>query len=81
MKARIIEGASDIFIKKAYKELKILPKSYIEYIDLLKELQGKTMNISRRYDNRIVLQYEKPKIINGKAVVGIDVGTDMVEII
>lgn len=81
MIARVIDDAENIFIKKAMTNLDILPKSYIEYAATLRELQGKIMNVSRRYENRTVLLFKERKIKCGKIVIGIDIDSDLVEIV
>lgn len=81
MNARIINGADKLFIKKHSRLVEGLPKSYLEYADILKKLEGVVMSVSREYGERIVLRYPQEIVKDGKRVMGIDVERDLVELV
>jgi len=85
MKAKIKENAVEIFFdknRKLFPKNRPIPKTYRDFIKLLRELQGKTFKVIQQYKNRIVLQYDKPKIKeNGTRIVAIDLDIDLVEFV
>ena len=81
MKARIKPNAAEIFLKRERKIFSVLPKTYREFANTLRELENKTLEILSEYDNRIVLKYPKPKNVEGMRVIGIDLEKDLVEIL
>jgi hypothetical protein len=64
-KAKIRIDASRIFFKRA-----------LELKDLLKNLEGKVLEVEKEYDDRVVLRYQKPD----GSVATIDIEKDLVEL-
>jgi len=81
MKARIKENAGEIFLKEALKVFKVLPPTYLEYYQRLKDLAGKVFEAEEDGEDRLLLKYDKPKRIKGCLIVGISVDKRLVEII
>jgi hypothetical protein len=83
MKAKIKKDAHSIFAHRVNMMIRPdapWPKTYSDFYDTLKKLSGKTLEVTKTYDKRIVLGYKRPKIIDGMKVVGIDMDRDLVKI-
>ena len=79
MKARIKEDASLILSREMRRIFHNtpFPPELRKYLERLRELAGKELEVIEEYNDRIVLKYPEP--ING--VIGIDVEKRLVEII
>lgn len=82
--AKIKKDASTLFTReqrKTYRNVP-LPREAQRFRELLRKLAGKTFEIDRIYNDRIVLNYPV-KIVDGRGciVTGIDLAINLVELL
>jgi len=80
--ATVKPNASSLFHKKNIlpilkrtQNISSVPRTYLEFRDHLRKLEGKTFEIVKEYDDRIVLKYPEEMIEEfepGRSVVSID---------
>jgi len=87
-KAKIKDDASHIFgeqMNKRFRGASVPPKSYYDFHETLRKLQGKTFEVKKEYGNRVCLKYdqetaEKESQESKVNIVGIDLEKSLVEI-
>jgi hypothetical protein len=64
MKATVKKNAPELFMKKQRRMFhsRPLPDSYHRFNKLLETLAGQTLEVSKMYDDRVVLDYPEPII-------------------
>jgi len=82
VRARLKRGASDLFLKRERRiwRNRPLPRSYIEYAEELRRLEGLTFEAEIEDSRRVLLLYPE-HLKTDPSVVGISVDRDLVEIL